>query len=136
MSQAFINIEPQGLLRSKERAEAISRELYNISRPVHIQREDEKGVKLFSVIDHPIQEGRAALEVFTDRLIECHPEAVLERLVALFPEVSEAERYFLSSSIHQSTILTFGVMLPSTVTLRDVTYMLKEGFFYPDDSLE
>lgn len=133
MANTFINIEPQGLLNSKQRAEAISRELYNISNPVHLQTEEQKNLKLFRVIDHPTQAGRAALEVRLDRLIPCHNEAILERLTALFPEVSYDERYFLSSAIHQSTVLTFGSLLPSTVIIRDELYMIKEGYFEKDE---
>ncbi len=51
--QQWITVNAEGLLTSLQRAQIISRELYNITRPVFLQDESEAAYMLFSYITHP-----------------------------------------------------------------------------------
>lgn len=129
----YITVLPQGQLTSLERAQIITRELYNLERPVFLQREDEANNTYFGIITHPDDRNRAALFVDTKAVINIHPNCTLERLVAMFPELTAEERYTLSSTIHQLDQIQFGLILPDSVTVRDVDYMVAEGWFVLND---
>ena len=125
----YILIEPEGQLNSVQRANIITRELYNLTRPVYLQREDESDATMFGVITHPDDATRAALMVDTQLVLPIHPNCTLERLVAMFPELTAEERYTLSSTIHQVDAIQFGLILPESVTVRDDQYMATDGWF-------
>lgn len=128
----YIIVQPEGILSSPQRAALISRELYCITRPVHLQRPDEAEFNVFGVIYHA--DGRAALVVDTDYIIPVHPLATLERLVCLFPELTDAERLTLQQLVFTSSEFPFGQIVPSTTTVRDEAYMEADGWF-PNDEL-
>ncbi len=130
MSQ-WILVNQEGLLTSLDRAKIISRELYNIIRPVFLQRPDEADKQLFNIITHPDDDRLAALEVDTNFVIYPHESCTLERLIAVFPELTIEERFALSSVIHQLGSFPFGLILPDTVTVRDYTYMSTNGWLRP-----
>jgi hypothetical protein len=46
----WIIVKPQGSMNSYDRAKAITRELYNISRPVYLQRDNEALATCFEMI--------------------------------------------------------------------------------------
>lgn len=125
----YILIEPEGQLNSLQRAQIITRELYNLTRPVYLQSEDESDATMFAVITHPDDATRAALFVNTQLVLPIHPNCTLERLVAMLPELSADERYTLSSMIHQVDAIQFSLILPDSVTVRDEQYMAKDGWF-------
>ena len=128
----YIIVQPEGILSSPQRAALISRELYCITRPVHLQRPDEAQFNVFGIIHH--EDGRAALVVDTDYIIPVHPLATLERLVSLFPELTDTERINLQAYIFNNDEFPFGAIVPSTTTLRDYDYMMADGWF-PNDEL-
>lgn len=128
----YILIEPEGQLNSVQRARIITRELFNLGRPVFLQREDEAAMTYFGVITHPDEDTRAALIVDTENIIPVHDSCNLERLVAMFPELTADERYTLSSTIHQVDAIQFGLILPDSVTVRDEAYMVDNGWFQID----
>ena len=129
----YILIEPEGLLNSVQRAKIITRELYNLGRPVFMQREDEATNTYCAVITHPDDDARAALFVDTQNVLPIHESCTLERLVAMFPELTAEERYTLSSTIHQVDAIQFGLILPDSVTVRDAQYMADNGWFTLDE---
>ena len=129
----WITVLPQGQLTSLERAQIITRELYNLGRPVFLQTEDEADSTFFGIITHPDDQTRAALFIDTTTVIPIHPNCTLERLVAMFPELTAEERYTLSSTIHQLDAVVFGMILPESVIVRDAKYMVSEGWFVLND---
>ena len=131
--QQWILVNAEGLLTSIERAKIISRELYNITRPAFLQDESEAESILFSYITHPTRKGDAALLVDTKHVIQVHPSCSLERLIAVFPELTIDERFALSGVIHQTNSFAFGMILPNTVTVRDEAYMVSEGWIELDE---
>lgn len=128
----WIIIEPEGQLDSLQRAKIISRELYNITRPVTVQYSYESEYYLFGWVTHP-ETGKVALDISTDYVIQVHPHCVLERLIAVFPELTPEERFNLSSLIHQVEQVTFQYIIPSDVTVRDYEYMIENGWMQEDD---
>ena len=124
----YIIVLPTDTQTSEARAKQITRELDNISRPVLIQADWEIDSAVFGVIVHP--DGvQNALQVNTDYLIHVSPAATLERLVACFPELSNDERYSLSSYVQVNSKFPFGHIIPSTTTIRTQEYMEENGWF-------
>lgn len=129
----WILVNDEGLLTSTQRAQIISRELYNITRPVWMQEEWEAELNLFQHITHPDNPNLAALIVDTMQIIEVHPSCTLEKLIAVFPELTIEERFSLSGMIHQTNAFPFGLILPNTVTVRDEAYMVTNGWITLDE---
>lgn len=128
----YIIVLPTPTQTSERRAYQITRELYNISRPVLIQAEGEAASTVFSIVVHP--DGiQNALQVDTDYLIHVHPAAILERLVACFPELTSEERFSLSAYVQTNNSFPFGHIIPSTTTVRDQQYMIDNGWFPEED---
>lgn len=127
MSQ-YIIVLPEGFLTSEVRAKSITRELYNITVPVAIQEEYQKDATVFGVIAHP--DGiQHALQVDLDYVIPVSPQATIEKLVSLFPELNEQERFNLASYVLNNHEFPFGNIVPSTTTVRDYDYMVENGWF-------
>jgi hypothetical protein len=130
--QGYIIILPLPHLTSEARAHGISRELYNITVPLAIQEDYHKDGIVFGVVKHP--DGiQAALQIDTDYLIPVHPLATLEKLVTLFPEIPEQERTMLQSFVLHNRAFPFGMIVPSTSTIRDYEYMVEQGWFILDE---
>ena len=130
----YIIVLPVGLLSSEARAKAITRELYNITVPVAIQADYQKDATVFGVVVHP--DGvQHALQVDADYIIPVHEQANLEKLVAMFPDLTDQERVTLQGYIHTNDKFPFGHIVPSTTTLRDHDYMVENGWFPNDDEI-
>jgi len=131
MSQ-YIIVLPTATQTSERRAYQITRELYNISRPVLIQAEGEAASTVFGIVVHP--DGvQNALQVDTDYLIHVHEAATLEKLVACFPELTNDERFELSAYVQTNHSFPFEHIIPSTTTVRDYQYMVDNGWFESDE---
>jgi hypothetical protein len=125
---SYIIVLPEGFLTSEVRAKSITRELYNITVPVAIQEEYQKDATVFGVIVHP--DGiQHALQVDLDYIIPVSPQATIEKLVSLFPELNEQERFNLASYVLNNQEFPFGNIVPSTTTVRDYDYMVENGWF-------
>jgi hypothetical protein len=128
----YIIVLPTATQTSERRAYQITRELYNISRPVLIQAEGEAASTVFGIVTHP--DGiQNALQVDTDYLIRVHEAATLEKLVACFPELSNDERYQLSAYVQTNHSFPFEHIIPSTTTVRNHQYMVDNGWFTDED---
>ena len=128
----YIIILPLPHMTSEARAYGISRELYNITVPLTIQEDYQHDGHVFGVVKHP--DGiQAALHIDTDYLIPVHPLATLEKLVTLFPEIPEQERTMLQSFVLHNRAFPFGMIVPSTSTIRDYAYMVEQGWFILDE---
>jgi hypothetical protein len=127
----YVLILPEGFMTSEQRARAISRELYNLSRPLLLQTADEVKNNFARVVLHP-KTGDAALLVNPDEVIYVHEQATLERLTALFPELTEEIRFALTSMAWQLRSFTFQSILPPTAAIRDEQYMIDNGWIKLD----
>ena len=124
----FIIVLPTDTQTSERRAYQITRELYNITRPVLIQAEGEAASTVFGIVVHP--DGvQNALQVDSNYLINVNPAANLERLVACFPELSNDERFSLSAFVQTNFKFPFGYIVPSDTTIRTQEYMEENGWF-------
>jgi len=131
----YIIVLPTATQTSEARAKQITRELYNISRPVLIQAEGEAASTVFGIVVHP--DGiQNALQVNTEYLIHVHPAATLEKLVACFPELTNEERFSLSAYVQTNSKFPFGHIIPSTTTIRDQQYMIDNGWFTDENEIE
>jgi len=130
----YIIVLPTATQTSERRAYQITRELYNISRPVLIQAEGEAASTVFPIVTHP--DGvQNALQVNTDYVIKVHEAANLEKLVACFPDLTNDERYSLSAYVQTNSKFPFGHIVPSTTTVRDHQYMVDNGWFPEEPEL-
>jgi hypothetical protein len=130
----YIIVLPTATQTSERRAYQITRELYNISRPVLIQAEGEAASTVFPIVTHP--DGvQNALQVNTDYLIHVHEAANLEKLVACFPDLTNDERYSLSAYVQTNSKFPFGHIVPSTTTVRDHQHMVDNGWFPEEPEL-
>lgn len=121
-------------LTSQERAQLITRELYNITAPEAKQHDYQADGTVFGVIAHP-DGDQHALQVDLDFVIYCSPDVDLTRLVSAFPEVPAKEKAGLEALIENSTSITFGQIIPSTATVRDYQYMVDNGWFPQPETL-
>ena len=129
----YIIVLPEGTLTSEKRAKSITRELYNITTPLAVQEPYQKDGTVFGVIEHP--DGvQFALQVDTEYIIPVHEQATLEKLVSLFPELSDTERFNLQSYVLNTDEFPFSAIIPSTTTVRDQQYMIDAGWF-PNDEI-
>lgn len=127
----YVLILAEGFMTSEQRARAISRELYNLQRPLLLQTPEEAHNNFARVVLHP-QTNDAALLVNPDEIIYVHEQATLERLTALFPELTEEIRFALTSMAWQLRSFTFKSILPPTATIRDEKYMIENGWIKID----
>ena len=135
MAQQYIIVLPEGTLTSEKRAKSITRELYNITTPLAVQEPYQKDGTVFGVIVHP--DGvQHALQVDTAYTIPVHEQATLEKLVSLFPELSDAERFNLKSYVLNTDEFPFAAIIPSTTTVRDHDYMVANGWFTDESEID
>lgn len=138
MNAQYIKVLPQAGLTSEQRAIAISRELFRIQRPINQQ--SDATLYLFGWIKHPTKDStytdtvNAALQIDTNQVIYVHPDNDLTNLIALFPELSQAEKDGLAAFIESQQSFPFGAIVPSGVTLFTYQEMKDSGWF-PDREL-
>lgn len=131
----YLIVPPEGGLTSEERAAAISRQLYCITRPESIQNPDEANFNLFSSVMHPTT-GEAALSIQLDWLIYVNSAVDLTELQDLFPLMPQAEKDSLTTTITTSPTVVFDTIIPTECTVRDQAYMEANGWFPPEPEVE
>lgn len=135
MNAQYIKVLPQAGLTSEQRAIAISRELFRIQRPINQQ--NDATLYLFGWIKHPTKDSNyvdtvnAALQIDTNQVIYVHPDNDLTNLIALFPELSQAERDGLAAFIESQQMFLFKYIIPSDVTVFTEAEMKAAGWL-PD----
>ena len=125
---SYILIESNDDLTSQERAELITRELYNITAPEATQHDYQADGTVFGLVEHP-DGGDWALHIVPDWVIYCHDDVDLDRLVGALPEVPADEVASLRALIESSDKIEFAQIIPSTATIRDYEYMVDNGWF-------
>jgi hypothetical protein len=97
----YLRILPISNYTSKERCEAINKELYAIKRPYTVRSESDVTSKVFSEVEY--LDGTWGMLVDLDYVFRVHPDRDIEPLAALFPELTEQERAGLVSFIDSSS---------------------------------
>ena len=131
----YIKVLPQAGLTSEQRAEAISYELWAISRPPAIRNPNDVTTYLFGWVKHPTQDStytetvNTALQVDLNYNIIVHPENNLTNLIALFPELSQAEKDALAGFIESHQSFQFQYIIPQGTTVFTYEQMKESGWF-------
>ena len=131
---AYINllIHPIAGYTAAQRVTEISAELWAISRPPKVRQPQDVSAYLFGWIEHPEQD-LAVLQGIDNYIICVHPENDLSNLVALFPDLSAAERQGLAAFIAASNEFAFNAIIPSAATILTEQDLQEQGFVIPPD---
>jgi hypothetical protein len=139
MNAQYIKVLPQAGLTSEQRAIAISRELFRIQRP--IDQQNDATLYLFGWIKHPTKDSNyvdtvnAALQIDTNQVIYVHPDNDLTNLIALFPELSQAEKDGLAAFIESQQMFLFKYIIPSDVNVFTEAEMKAAGWLPEPEEL-
>ena len=135
MATVYLPVEPQLGMTSAERAEAIDREVWRLRRPLSVQSPNDITQFYYPRITHPTT-GQVAIVGQTDEEVKIHPDVDLTDLLALLPEVPQAEKDGLVMFIdaNRGGTVPFGQLIPSTSTQLTQVEAEAEGWF-PDDPL-
>ena len=140
MNAQYIKVLPQAGLTSEQRAEKISYELWAISRPPAVRNPNDITTYMFTWIKHPSKDPNyidivnTALEIDTNFIIRVHPYNDLTNLIALLPELSQAEKDGLAAFIESQQMFLFKYIIPSDVTVFTEAEMKAAGWL-PDPEL-
>jgi len=130
----YLPVVPRLGLTSEQRGRAISRELFNLTLPRHLQPPGQTSIYALALIENASNAGQWALVGDHEHLIDIHPERDVTALVSLFPQLSEEERSQLTYYIASRDSVTFGNLLPSDATV--LTYEQAEALgWFPDDPI-
>lgn len=127
---ALVNLEIASITgyTPTERAEAISAELFAISRPPVVRQPDDVSIYRFGWITHPTT-GAAILQADGDCEIIVHPDNDLTNLIALMPNLPLQVKQGLENMIKTSTTITFGQLLTGTETTYTEEEMQTNGWY-------
>jgi hypothetical protein len=116
MASINLQVLPMQGYTAAERAEAISAELFAISRPLPVRELEDVSQYLFGWIAHPT-EDKAVLQGVEGYVINVHPQKNINNLVALFPELTPTEVAQLTGYINSVSSFEFQHILPSNATI-------------------
>ena len=116
MSEVYLPVEPQAGMTSAERADALDAEVWRLVRPASVQGANDS-THLYPRITHPTTNQVALIGETTD-VLPVHPDVDLTDLLALLPEVPQAEKDQLTLYIdaNRGGTVVFGNLIPSTST--------------------
>ena len=120
---------------SAERAEAIDAEVWALRRPDSVRSPQDITRYYYPRITHPTT-GQVAIVGDTEENVRIHPDVDLTKLLALLPEVPQAEKDGLVMFIdaNRGGTVPFGQLIPSTSTQLTEVEAEAEGWF-PDEPL-
>ena len=111
-----LKILPIPTHNATERAEAISAELFAISRPPVVRAPEDVSNYLFGWHQNEA-DNFAVLFAQEDYWISVHPQNNLTNLIALFPDLSTQEIQALTNFIQNSSAFPFQAILPSNTEI-------------------
>ena len=122
-------------MTSAERAEAIDAEVWALRRPDSVRSPQDITRYYYPRITHPTT-GQVAIVGQTDENVRIHPDVDLTKLLALLPEVPQAEKDGLVMFIdaNRGGSVPFGQLIPSTSTQLTEVEAEAEGWF-PDEPI-
>jgi len=120
-------------MTSAERAEAIDREVWRLRRPLSVQSPQDITQFYYPRITHP-ETGQVAIVGDTTENVRIHPDVDLTELLALLPEVPQAEKDGLVAYIdaNRGGSVPFSTLIPSSSSQLTQAEAEAEGWF-PDD---
>ena len=122
-------------MTSGERATAINAEVWALRRPDSVRSPQDITRYYYPQITHPTT-GQVAIVGDTDEQVKIHPDVDLTNLLALLPEVPQAEKDGLVMFIdaNRGGTVPFGQLIPSTSTQLTQVEAEAEGWF-PDEPI-
>lgn len=133
MSKVYLPVEARGGLTSAERAEALDAEVWRLVRPETVQVPGDSQ-HLYPRMVHPTT-GQVAILGETTEVVPIHPNVDLTNLLALLPEVPQAEKDQLVAYIdaNRGGSVLFGTLIPSTSTQLTEAEAEAAGWLWPTD---
>jgi len=133
MAQVYLPVERQLGMTSAERAEAIDAQVFALRRPDSVQLPTDVTRYYYNRITHPTT-GEVAIVGDTTEQIKIHPDVDLTDLLALLPEVPQAEQDQLVAYIdmNRGGSVPFFTLIPSTSTQLTEAEARAAGWI-PDD---
>jgi predicted nucleotidyltransferase len=128
MAHINLNISLIQGYTATERAQAISAELFAITRPPNLRNADDVSLYLFGWITRPTT-GEAVLQADSDYVINVHPQNNLNNLIALMPDLPQAVKDYLVDLIQNNQTITFGQLLIGNETILTNEQMATDGWF-------
>jgi len=128
----YIKVKPDSTRTSYERALEISKELFNISRPLPIKDEHDATQYLFGWIEHPSPIDNITTALCIDdinQIIPVHPDKDLTALIALFEDLTQQERDALAGYISSQQSFPFANIIPSDTQVFTHEEMDADGWF-------
>jgi len=122
-------------MTSAERAEAIDAEVWALRRPDSVRSPQDITRYYYPRITHPTT-GQAAIVGDTDEQVKIHPDVDLTKLLALLPEVPQAEKDGLVAYIdaNKGGSVPFSTLIPSSSNQLTQAEAEAAGWF-PDDPI-
>lgn len=132
MATVYLPVEPITGYDSAARAKALNIEVYALRRPASLRSASDIVFGYYLTITHPTT-GQVAIVGDTDEQVKIHPDVDLTNLLALLPEVPQAEKDGLVMFIdaNRGGTVPFGQLIPSTSTQLTEVEAEAEGWF-PD----
>ena len=112
MATLYLPVVGRLNLTSRQRADGISRELYNLQFPKVLHEPGRTTTTLLATITHPVT-SQVALVADTALTTCVHPQRDMHALVALFPQLTQEERDSMIYYIATSTEVAFANLMPS-----------------------
>jgi hypothetical protein len=122
-------------MNSAERAEALDAEVWRLRRPLSLQSPQDITKYYYPRITHP-ETGQVAIVGDTEEQVKIHPAVDMTAMIALMPEVSQAEKDQLVAYIdaNRGGTVPFGTFIPSSSTQLTQAEADAAGWF-PDDPI-
>lgn len=125
----YFVIEPIEGLTSIERANLISEQLFELSKPKTERQKGDVTSMLFWVINNGTD---AVLCADGDYQIKVHPNHDIRVLKILYPNISAQEREGLVNYIRSVKSFPFKNIIPSNSNEVDYQYLIDNGFIQDD----
>ena len=117
MATVYLPVEPIEGMDSATRAEALDAETWALRRPDSVRSPQDVTRYYYPRITHP-DTGQVAIVGDTTEEVRIHPDVDLTNMLALLPEVPQAEKDMLVQFIdaNRGGTVPFGQLIPSTST--------------------
>lgn len=135
MAKVYLPVEPTADMTSEERAKAINAEVWSLRRPDSVKSPQDITRYYYPTITHPTT-GQWAVVGDTEEQVKIHPAVDMTAMIALMPEVPQAEKDQLVAYIdaNRGGTVPFGTFIPSSSTQLTEAEADAAGWF-PDDTL-
>jgi len=122
-------------MTSAERAKAINAEVWSLRRPDSVKSPQDITRYYYPTITHPTT-GQWAIVGDTEEQVKIHPDVDMTAMIALMPEVPQAEKDQLVAYINANRggTVPFGTFIPSSSTQLTQAEADAAGWF-PDDPI-